>query len=144
MSKINIDLNLTLSDNITTKGSNIMTIKEVAEKFDMTNDTLRYYEKVGLVGPVKKNSSGIRDYSEEDLKRIEFIKCMRSAGISIEVLKKYVDLYDEGESTKLERQHLLEEEQDKLEEKIRTMTEALDKLKYKIELYKTNKLDEYL
>lgn len=144
MSKINIDLNLTLSDNITTKGSNIMTIKEVAEKFDMTNDTLRYYEKVGLVGPVKKNSSGIRDYSEEDLKRIEFIKCMRSAGISIEVLKKYVDLYDEGKSTKLERQHLLEEEQDKLEEKIRTMTEALDKLKYKIELYKTNKLDEYL
>ena len=121
-----------------------MTIKEVAEKFDMTNDTLRYYEKVGLVGPVKKNSSGIRDYSEEDLKRIEFIKCMRSAGISIEVLKKYVDLYDEGESTKLERQHLLEEEQDKLEEKIKTITEALEKLKYKIELYKTNKLDEYL
>ena len=144
MSKINIDLDYTLSDNITTKGSNIMTIKEVAEKFNMTNDTLRNNEKVGLIGPIKKNSSGIRDYSEEDLKRIEFIKCMRSAGISIEVLKKYVDLYDEGESTKLERQHLLEEEQDKLEEKIKTMTEALDKLKYKIELYKTDKLDEYL
>ncbi len=105
-----------------------MTIKEVAEKFNMTNDTLRYYEKVGLIGPVKKNSSGIRDYSDNDLRRIEFIKCMRSA-ISIEVLKKYVDLYDEGESTKLERQHLLEEEQDKLEEKIKTMTEALEKLK---------------
>lgn len=144
MSKINIDLDYTLSDNITTKGSNIMTIKEVAEKFDMTNDTLRYYEKVGLVGPVKKNSSGIRDYSDEDLKRIEFIKCMRSAGISIEVLKKYVDLYDEGESTKLARQRLLEEEKDKLEEKIKTMTEALEKLKFKIELYKTDKLDEYL
>lgn len=121
-----------------------MTIKEVAEKFNMTNDTLRYYEKVRLVGPVKKNSSGIRDYSEEDLKRIEFIKCMRSAGISIEVLKKYVDLYDEGESTKLERQRLLEEEQDKLEEKIKTMNDALEKIKFKIELYKTNKLDEYL
>lgn len=121
-----------------------MTIKEVAEKFDMTNDTLRYYEKVGLIGPVKKNSSGIRNYNEEDLKRIEFIKCMRSAGISIEVLKKYVDLYDEGESTKLERQQLLEEEQEKLEEKIKTMTKALNKLKFKIELYKTDKLDEYL
>ena len=121
-----------------------MTIKEVAEKFTMTNDTLRYYEKVGLIGPVKKNSSGIRDYSESDLKRIEFIKCMRSASISIEVLKKYVDLYEKGESTKLVRQQLLEEEQEKLEEKIRTMTEALDKLKYKIELYKKDKLDEYL
>ena len=144
MSKINIDLDYTLSDNITMKGSNKMTIKEVAEKFNMTNDTLRYYEKVGLIGPIKKNSSGIRDYSEEDLKRIEFIKCMRSAGISIEVLKKYVDLYDEGENTKLKRQQLLEEEQEKLEEKIKTMTEALDKLKYKIELYKTDKLDEHL
>ena len=121
-----------------------MTIKEVAEKFDMTNDTLRYYEKVGLVGPVKKNSSGMRDYSESDLKRIEFIKCMRSAGISIEVLKKYVDLYAKGDSTKLERQQLLEEEQEKLEEKIKTMNDALEKLKFKIELYKTDKLDEYL
>lgn len=144
MSKINIDLDYTLSDNITTKGSNKMTIKEVAEKFNMTNDTLRYYEKVGLIGPIKKNSSGIRDYSEEYLRRIEFIKCMRSAGISIEVLKKYVDLYDEGESTKLERQQLLEEEQKKLEEKIKTMTDALEKLKFKIELYKTDKLDKYL
>ena len=144
MSKINIDLDYTLSDNITTKGSNKMTIKEVAEKFNMTNDTLRYYEKVGLIGPIKKNSSGIRDYSEEYLRRIEFIKCMRSAGISIEVLKKYVDLYAKGENTKLERQQLLEEEQDKLEEKIKTMTVALEKLKFKIELYKTDKLDEYL
>ena len=121
-----------------------MTIKEVAEKFNMTNDTLRYYEKVGLIGPVKKNSSGIRDYSDNDLRRIEFIKCMRSAGLSIEILKKYVDLYEKGDRTKLERQHLLEEEQEKLEEKIKTMTDALDKLKYKIELYKTDKLDEYL
>ena len=121
-----------------------MTIKEVAEKFNMTNDTLRYYEKVGLIGRIKKNSSGIRDYSEEDLRRIEFIKCMRSAGISMEVLKKYVDLYDEGENTKLERQQLLEEEQEKLEEKIKTMTDALEKLKFKIKLYKTAKLDQYL
>ena len=121
-----------------------MTIKEVAEKFTMTNDTLRYYEKVGLIGPVKKNNSGIRDYSEEDLKRIEFIKCMRSAGLSIEVLKKYVDLYAKGDTTKQARQKLLEEEKEKLEEKIKTMTDALDKLKYKIELYKTDKLDKYI
>ena len=121
-----------------------ITIQEVANNFDLSKDTLRYYEKEGLIGPVKKNKSGIREYTENDLNRIEFIKCMRSAGISIEVLKKYVDLYDEGESTKLERQQLLEEEQKKLEEKIKTMTDALEKLKFKIELYKTDKLDEYL
>lgn len=121
-----------------------MTIKEVASKFSLTNDTLRYYEKVGLIGPIKKNKSGIRDYQEEDLRRIEFIKCMRSAGIPIEILKKYVDLYDLGDSTKNERQKLLEEEKVKIETRIKTMQDTLDKLNYKIELYKTNKLDKYL
>ena len=126
------------------KGSKKMTIKEVATKFSLTNDTLRYYEKVGLIGPIKKNKSGIRDYQEEDLRRIEFIKCMRNAGISIEILKKYVDLYDLGNSTKKERQKLLEEEKLKLETRIKAMQDTLDKLSYKIELYKTNKLDKYL
>ena len=121
-----------------------MTIKDVAAKFSLTNDTLRYYEKVGLIGPIKKNKSGIRDYQEEDLKRIEFIKCMRSAGIPIEILKKYIDLYNLGDSTKKERQKLLEEEKLKLETRIKSMQDTLDKLSYKIELYKTNKLDKYL
>ena len=63
-----------------------MTIKEVGKMFDLSNDTLRYYEKVGLIGPIKKNKSGIRDYDEFDLKRIEFVKCMRGADLPIEVL----------------------------------------------------------
>ena len=121
-----------------------MTIKEVAEKFGLTNDTLRYYEKVGLIGPVKKNKSGIRDYSEGDLNRIEFIKCMRSAGLSIEVLKKYVDLFDEGADTTLERRRLLEEQRDILKEKIDKMNEAYNRLNYNIKMYNENKLDTLL
>lgn len=121
-----------------------MKIKEVAEKFDLTNDTLRYYEKVGLIGPIKKNNSGIRDYGEADLNRIEFIKCMRSAGLPIEVLKKYVDLFDAGEDTVLERRKLLENQRDILKEKIDKMNAAYDRLNYKIKMYNENKLDDLL
>lgn len=67
--------------------NNDMTIGEVASKFSISQDTLRFYEKKGLIGPIKKTSGGIRSYNEEDIRRIEFIKCMRNAEIPIEVLK---------------------------------------------------------
>ena len=74
-------------------------IKEVSEKYGLSLDTLRFYEKKGLVEQISKNSSGVREYTEKDLQRLEFIKCMRSAGLSIKVLKRYVDLCDEGDDT---------------------------------------------
>ena len=51
-----------------------MKIAEVSEKYSISTDTLRYYERVGLIPTVSRNGSGIRDYSELDLKRVEFIK----------------------------------------------------------------------
>ena len=87
-----------------------ITIQEVANNFSLSKDTLRYYEKEGLIDPVKKNKSGIREYTAEDLKRIEFIKCMRSAGLSISVLKEYIKLYNEGVKTQDLRINLLERE----------------------------------
>lgn len=113
-----------------------ITIQEVAEKYDISKDTLRYYEKEGLIGPIEKNKSGIREYQEDDLERIEFVKCMRSAGLSIAVLKEYIKLYDEGDHTKNERMRLLEQERITLKEKIDCMKEAYKKLNYKIEYYK--------
>ena len=53
-----------------------MTIAEVSEKYGLTADTLRYYERVGLLPPVPRTSGGIRDYGEKDCGWIEFIKCM--------------------------------------------------------------------
>ena len=116
-----------------------MTIKEVSEKYDLTNDTLRYYEKVWLIGPIKKNKSGIRDYTEEDLKRIEFVKCMRSAGLSIEVLKEYIDLFAKGKKTEKERKELLKRERENLRKKIEKMQEAYDHLNYKIDVFYKDK-----
>lgn len=54
-----------------------MTITEVSEKFNLTPDTLRYYERLGIIPRVNRNKSGNRDYSEEDCRWIEHIKCMR-------------------------------------------------------------------
>ena len=69
-----------------------MTIAEVSAKYGLSADTLRYYERIGLLPEVKRNKSGIRDYTEEDCRWVEFIKCMRSAGLPIEVLIEYMAL----------------------------------------------------
>ncbi len=70
-----------------------MLIAEVSKKYDIAADTLRYYERIGLIPPVNRNSSGRRDYTEEDCNWVYFIKCMRSAGLSIEVLVEYVTMF---------------------------------------------------
>lgn len=62
-------------------------------------DTLRYYERIGLIPHVNRNKSGIRDYTEEDCNQVEFIKCMRNAGLPIEVLIEYVDMFQQGDET---------------------------------------------
>ena len=121
-----------------------MTINEVSKKLNMTQDTLRFYEKIGLIGPIKREKSGYRNYQEEDLKRIEFVKCMRNAELSIEVLKKYMDLYDKGKNTTEERKNLLIEQKEILDKKIKTMQEASERLDYKINLYNKGELDKYL
>lgn len=121
-----------------------MTIKEVSKMYNLSPDTLRFYEKKGLIGPVKKTSGGIRDYEEDDLKRIEFIKCMRSAEIPVIVLKEYVDLFSAGDETIKERRKLLEEQKHILEEKIAKMQEAYEKLNKKIDMYYSGELEKYL
>lgn len=112
-----------------------MRISKVSEKFDLSPDTLRYYERIGLIPDVKRNGSGNRDYTEKDCKWVEFVKCMRNAGLSIEVLVEYLDLVQQGESTIEDRKKLLIEQRDQLIKKIEDMKKTLDRLNYKIEIY---------
>ena len=74
-----------------------MTIAEVSRTYDLSADTLRYYERIGLIPPVHRSAGGIREYDEEDCRWIEFIKCMRGAGLPIESLVEYVALFQQGE-----------------------------------------------
>ncbi len=111
-----------------------MTIKEVSEKFDISQDTLRYYEKIGLISKVPRKS-GIRNYGEEELKNIEFVICMRNAGLSIEALAEYLSLFKEGDKTIEQRRNILIRERDKLALKIEDMKKAYERLNYKIDVY---------
>lgn len=112
-----------------------MTISEVSEKYSLTADTIRYYEKEGLIPRVPRTKNGIRDFDEETCSWIEFIKCMRNAGLEIETLKKYVTLFKQGKKTIRERKLLLEEQRNKLLEKQKNINATLDRLNYKIKWY---------
>ena len=121
-----------------------MESKEVCLKYNISNYTLHYYEKEGLIGHIKKNKSNHRVYEDKDLKRLEFILCMCKAKISIKKLKEYIFLYEQGDKTKNERLKLLKKELKNLEEKISDMQEAKKYLTHKIELYEQDKLEELL
>jgi MerR family transcriptional regulator, aldehyde-responsive regulator len=112
-----------------------MKIAEVSEKFGVSADTLRYYERVGLIPPVNRNEGGIRDYNELDLRRVDFIKCMRSAGLPVEVLIEYVGLVQQGDKTTEARKEILIEQRDLLAAKMEEMQKTLDLLNHKIEAY---------
>ena len=112
-----------------------MTIAEVAKKFDLTADTLRYYERMGLIPGVSRTSGGIRNYQEEDCRWIEFIKCMRSAGLPVETLIDFVRLFQMGDATVEARKALLLEQRDALVARITEMQGTLKRLNKKIERY---------
>lgn len=112
-----------------------MKIAEVSERYAMTPDTLRYYERIGLLPPVNRSESGIRDYNELDTRRIEFIKYMRNAGLPVEVLIRYMDLIQEGDSTVEARKDILKQQRAQLAARMAEMQKTLDLLDYKIEVY---------
>lgn len=112
-----------------------MTITKVAQKYNLTPDTLRYYERIGLIPHVTRTSGGIRDYQEEDCRWIEFIKCMRGAGLPVETLIEYVKLFQMGNETIESRKTLLIEQRDALKERISDMQDTLKRLNLKIKRY---------
>ena len=112
-----------------------MTITEVSKKYNITADTLRYYERIGLIPPVSRNTSGSRDYMEEDCNWVHFMKCMRGAGLSIEGLVEYVTLFQQGNSTITARKELLIEQRSRLDENIKEMQQTLERLDKKIDGY---------
>jgi len=112
-----------------------MTIKEVSEKYNIPADTLRYYEKVGVIPPVTRTAGGIRNYTDEDIGWVENAICMRGAGLSVEFLIEYLKLYQQGDETFDARLALLREQKEILLAQQKQMKATLDKLNYKISRY---------
>lgn len=112
-----------------------MTIAEVSKKYDLTQDTIRYYERIGLLPEIPRTKSGIRYFDEESCKWVEFIKCMRAAGMPIEALIEYMTLFKQGKKTVTARKQLLIEQRKALLEKQEEIKKTIERLDYKIELY---------
>ena len=110
-----------------------MTIVEVAKRYGMTTDTLRYYERVGLLPAIGRTASGIRNYSESDCEWVSYIKCMRSAGVSVDTLVEYVRLCRQGPETIVARKQLLVEQRRQIVERVEELNEVLRRLDKKLD-----------
>ena len=112
-----------------------MTIKQVCQRYGLTQDTLRYYEKIGVIPPVHRSASGIRDYDEHDLGWGENAVCLRSAGVPVESIAEYVKLYQAGDETFAARRDLLSHVLADLTEQRSQLAAAIQKLTYKVSRY---------
>ncbi len=111
-----------------------MTIKEVSEKYDVSPDTIRYYERIGLIPHVPRKENGIRDFDEQACGWVEFSKCMRSAGVQVEALIEYVELFFQ-EGTEAARKEILVEQRARLQEQYDQLKATMERLDYKIAHY---------
>lgn len=117
-------------------------IKEVTKLTGLSIDTIRYYERIGIVMPINRNANGIRDFTQRNVMQLLFAKRMRDAGLSIEALKDYIDLLiEDDDQTIPARKALLNEQADKLASKINHLQETLDYLRQKIDRYETHMRD---
>ena len=112
-----------------------MTIREIAAKTNMSTDTLRYYERIGLLPPVPRNAAGIRTYDEYFIKFINFIRKLKASGMSLEHIIDYIRLAELGDATLQERKRLLAEAREMLSEKIHDLQLAVQEADYQLNNY---------
>ena len=112
-----------------------MTIAEVSRRYAISADTLRYYERIGLIPPVPRNKSGIRDYDEESCRWIELMQCMRAAGVGMDAVIESVALFQRGDETIDARKALLIEQRNQLIARMEDMQASLERLNDKIDRY---------
>lgn len=113
-----------------------MNIKQFSELVDISAYTLRYYEKIGLLKNINRNTSGHRNFTQKDVEWLKFVKRLKDTGMPLEVITDYADLRSEGDTTSAQRMKLLEEHAILLKEKIDLENSHLKKLEEKIEHYK--------
>lgn len=112
-----------------------MTIKQVCEKYRISPDTLRYYERIGAIPPVTRTKNGIRDYTGQDIGWVENVLCMRNAGVPVEMIVEYVKLSQQGDGTFSARRDLLKNARNQIQKQIAKYQAELERLEYKISRY---------
>lgn len=112
-----------------------MTIREIAAKTNMSTDTLRYYERIGMLPPVPRNAAGIRNYDEYFVNFINFIKKLKASGMSLEHIIDYIRLAEMGDATIQERKKLLAEARETLLDKINSLQLVAELAGYQLRNY---------
>lgn len=112
-----------------------MNSKKVSELMELSVDTLRYYERIGVIPPVDRDKNGYRDYKTNDLNWIFLAKTLRSAGLSIESLAEFANFAESDEDVKQAQKDILNEQMEKIEEKLSNLQRTKDLLQYKIDTY---------
>lgn len=112
-----------------------MTIKEMAALAGVSADTLRYYERIGVIPAVTRTIHGVRDYDEVDLEWVQSILRLKASGMTLEMIIEYVRLANQGDSTIEARKNLLKEEQERITAKIEELQGRLTTINYKIDEY---------
>ncbi len=113
-----------------------LTVQQSAEKTGLSVHTIRYYERIGLLPSVGRADNGHRRYSTDDIGWIEFVKCLRSTGMPISEMQRYVELQKNGDSTLRDRLNLLEKHRVRIEDNIGLLRGFLERIEGKISYYR--------
>ncbi|MFD1418273.1 MerR family transcriptional regulator [Companilactobacillus keshanensis] len=119
-------------------------IKEVAQKFDLSISTIRYYDKRGLLPFVAKNKSGYRVFTETDLNLIKTVVCLKNTGMAIKNIQKYIQLVMQGPDSIEQRKQLLELHKQQVIQKQKLLSENLQEINFKINKYNSKNAKEVI
>lgn len=131
-----LDLECALSFTLVVMGTDL-TIQQVAALTHLSEHTLRYYERIGLLDPIHRASSGHRRYSTQDIAWIEFLTRLRTTGMPISKMQEFAALRRQGDRTLAERRMLLEAHRDEVQAQLDKLQHNLSKIEQKIQHYKT-------
>jgi DNA-binding transcriptional MerR regulator len=112
-----------------------LTVQQASEKTGLSAHTIRYYERIGLIPSIERAANGHRRYSEDDIGWIEFLKCLRSTGMPISEMQRYVELQQEDDATLHDRLALLEAHRRRIKAKIKELNDFLERIEWKIGYY---------
>jgi DNA-binding transcriptional MerR regulator len=117
-----------------------LSVGEAAEKVGLSVHTLRWYEEVGLLDQISRDGIGRRRYAERDIVRLEFLNRLRSTGMSVRDMRRYVDLVRQGSATAAARQEVLRAHRDQVLSRIADLQRDLDVIEQKIKRYQTKEM----
>ncbi|MBW8806738.1 MAG: MerR family transcriptional regulator [Catenulispora sp. 13_1_20CM_3_70_7] len=110
---------------------------QTVEMSGFSLDTLRYYEKIGLIEPVRRAAGGHRRYSDDDLGWLDMLRCLRGTGMPIARMQSFAELARAGDETVAQRLALLEEHDAAVEAEMERLIEQRDKIREKIVYYRS-------